>query len=293
MTRPNLARLIIALFLVLAPVRVDAQIGSLIKKKVGDAVKGTDKEPATKKGDAQNADASSKSPFGNTDILEITPPVLEGFIRGLKTEIALTKEFRAELAKYPTPEQRQQCETKWAQSPEVMKMMTEFSVPENVSVDQARAAVEKHTKDMNDAMTKQCPDDVDRVWQASKRRERIEQIKEKAAASAGADAPSSSGSGDLQSESGPFVASEPLLGQFVALRGAAGLTVHQYGILLERTKRFCDELKTAAGKNLGGSGGVKFPGSGGGIFWVYTATEAKTLSQANCQRVYDLVGQLL
>jgi hypothetical protein len=259
----------------------DAQLGGLVKKKVEEKAKAPEKK---------DAGPGAQSPF-NGDVLEITPSVFEGFVHGLRTEVALTREFRAELAKHPTVEQERECTTKWALTPEAQKLMLGFQPPENTPAEQLMELQLKHSKNMEAEMRKRCPKNVNDVWPNGKRNERLEEIKVKAAASAGPVASGAENSGGHEDHGGPSDVETHATAFYAPL--VAGLTVTQYGILLERIKRFCDELKANAALGRGGSGGVRFPGSGAGMFWVYSATEAQTLSQANCQRVYDLIGQLI
>jgi len=268
MTISKLVALTLVACVALAPSRsADAQLGSLIRKKVTEAVKKPDKEADAKKADAKKADAEAKKGEakggfvgGNSSWLEITPPVFEQVIRGLQSEVALTKEFRAELAKYPSREQRQKCETAWAQSPEAQKLVLGFSVPQNVTAEQATAAVNRHSQEMMDAVRKKCPADAEMVWPDSKRAERMQEIRKKAVETAG------------------LAGSDP------------NEPVDQmYGILLERSERLCKQVK-ASGQM---SGAIKIPGQGQDIYWVFTPTEAATLTPANCQRMNNEVSQLV
>lgn len=257
-----------------------AQLGGLIKKKVADAVKAPEKKSET------SAKSEGGLPSGT---IEITPPVLEGFLRGLQTEIRLTKEFRAVLAKYPTEQEFSRCNANVLVSPEGLKIaVAQPSPPENASVEELMRYATKLEKDLEPLRKKMCPlNPAD--WPSEKRAERMKAIKVEAAAATGIDAPGSAHETfELEGDSEGDVSWAPFHAPFAA----AALTPEQYAQLLERIERFCEELKTNAALGKGGSGGVKFPGSGS-VFWVYTAQEAQTLSQANCQRVYDLVGQMV
>jgi hypothetical protein len=264
----------------------DAQIGGLIKKKVSDAVKAPEKP-------ADPAKAESKQGFvnGNSDVLEITPPVLEGFMRGLNVEVALRKEFAAELKKYPTREEYDRCSNQAASSEEAQKLIVGLAdIPETATAEQRQKAIEKYAADQKALVKRKCPLNPS---EAPNREKRLTEIKAKAAEAAGPDA--SGGEFALEpGESPGALGVSAVGGPMIGFNALAGLTPRQYDILLERIKRFCEELKNAADKGFPGSGGVSIPGAGGGkIFWVYTPTEAKTLSQQNCQRVYDAVGQLI
>jgi hypothetical protein len=149
--------------------------------------------------------------------------------------------------------------------------------------------MQKHYQAVNDAMREKCPEDVTTVWPNGKQLERMEQIKAKAAENAGPAAGPGSGPGDAEDSGSPFEPATPA-GPFVHPFPAAGITVRQYNILLERIKRFCDQLKASGGQM---SGGIRIPGTGRDIYWVYTPTEAATLTANNCQRVYDEVLQLI
>lgn len=274
-----------ALLTLVAGSAAEAQLGGLIKKKVAEAVKGPEKpEPAK--------DEAAKQGFvnGNSDVLEITPPVLEGFVRGLNVEIALRKEFAAELAKYPTREQYAACQANAGMSEEAQKLFAQLDLPETATEEQQRKAMEKYTADVTALLKRRCPLNP---AEAPDRAKRLAEIQVKAAEAAGPEVPGGEWNHEATEGDNASGFGGPHGGPWTDAVFAAGLTPRQYAILLERIKRFCDELKAAGDKGLGGSGGVTFPGSGAKIFWVYTAAEAQTLSQANCQRVYDLIGQLL
>jgi hypothetical protein len=284
MTTWKLAVLTIAAFVTLAPApTADAQVGGLIRKKVTESVKGPDKAAEAKKAAPQQSELGN-----NPDVLEITEPVLEGFVRGLHTEISLRKEFRAELAKYPTPQEYQKCQTNAATSEEGQKIAAQLmNLPDNATPEQSQKAMQKMTADLGALTKKKCPlDPAD--WPQGRRQARLDSIRVQAAASAVIEGSSPRDADGWENEGGPSDVSSPLSEPV-----AAGMTVRQYEILLERIQRFCTMVKSAANDNKGGSGGVKIPGTGKNIFWVFTAAEAKTLSEANCQRVNDLIGQMI
>lgn len=270
-----------------SPRTTDAQLGGLIKKKVGEAVKGPEKSPETKPEGSQGA-----TPFGS-DVLEITQPVLDGFVRGLTLEVKLRKEFRDELSKYPTQAQYDACEGQVAVSEEGQKVAMQMTkLPENASVAETQRVMEQMSKDMAALVKKRCPfNPAD--WPDNKRGERLSEIRVKAAAAA---APVG-GPGPREEDVLEDDTAERASFLFpVSSQAATGLTVRQYEILLERIERFCafsQQGAPSAVQAVGDTNQVKFPGTGQKIFWVFTAVEVRTLNRANCKSLMTLAGQLI
>lgn len=264
---------------------VDAQIGGLIKKKVSDAVKAPEK-PA----DPAKAESKQGLVNGNPDVLEITQPVLEGLIRGLNVEVSLRKDFAAELKKYPTRQQYDDCQRQVAMSEEAQKLAQPMvNLPETATAEQRKQVMDKFSSEVAALVKRKCPlNPAD----APNKEKRLTEIKVKAAEAAGPNAGSddhASQASEVSVALGVNSVSETM----IEFRALAGLTPRQYELLLERIQRFCEELKNASDKGFPGAGGVSIPGSGNKVFWIYTATEAKTLSRENCQRVNDVVGQFI
>ncbi len=281
MTRFAAALIVAALLPLAAPQPAHAQFGGLIKKKVKEAIKGPEKPP----GDPAPKVAESKSgrpTVGpNSDVFEITEPVFAGVIRALQKEARLQSEFRAELAKYPTQAQYDQCMMKVAQSPDYTKIYeTAGKTPSNATPDQAMAAQQKMHSDLEALMKKTCPiNPVDTEWPNSRRRARLEEIRVKAAESASADTASA---------------------DTVTVESSASWTVREYEVAIERIERLCDynngpdgsaatvdtlQKRDSTKKNPGDN--LMIAGIGTNIFWVFTPREAHVLNSASCRRFRD------
>jgi hypothetical protein len=286
MTRFATALVVVAVLSLPAPYSAHAQLGGLIKKKVTEAVKGPEKKP-----DQQpNATGSnSDSPLGsNSDILEITEPVFAGVIRGLETELRLQSEFRAELAKYPTQEQYNQCLVKVAQNPEYMKIMERAgNLPANVTPDQAMAAQKKMSSELEALTDKTCPvKPVDMVWPNGKRAERLAEIHVKAAEAAGSESSASNAEGFGEAVAFMFAY------EVAPAIAFARWNENQYSIAIERVDRLCDYNNSPTG-GTSNDGKLMIPGSGVKIFWIFTARESGVLNAANCRRFKDLTKRLM
>jgi hypothetical protein len=283
MTRSLVAAIALAVCTPLAlPHTAEAQLGSLIKKKVTEAIKkpadsakSVDQKPAASRGNAQ-------SPF-NEAVLEITQPAFDATIRGLTAELKLQDEFRQVLAKYPTPEQYEACKTRAATGPEGTKMMSDFmNMPQNSSVEEVQRRQQAMSAGMEALMKKACPNDPN-VWNPYNRRQKLDSIHEQAAEAAGLAAATSS----VQDNEGTSIRAR-FEGQPFIFRGGrlAFLTALQYGILQERIERGC--ALTEKPPN-----GVKVPGFGNGIYWVFTGVEMGVLTPPNCSRFSDLSKRLM
>jgi hypothetical protein len=137
------------LFALTATNSADAQLGGLIKRKAADAIKGPEKKEETP--------AAGAKPFGTPDVLEITAPRFEGLLRGLKVEVALYREFTAELAKYPTEQQYHQCVTQVQRSPEKEKLLEVMMLPDNATDAQKQAAMKKYGDEDMALLKRKCP----------------------------------------------------------------------------------------------------------------------------------------
>lgn len=256
--------------LVAAPV-ADAQVGGLIRRAVREAAKAEEK-PKTE-----------NSPF-NDDVLEITQANLESVVRVATIEVRLQKEFKAELAKYPTAEEFRSCQQRAAASEDMQKLISLLDLPDNATDAQRQAAMTKYAESGAALVKKACPLDPN-DWNDSKKQQRLAEIRKRALESAGSGSDAEAQHEAL--ESGDASASAG------SVWGTAALTQRQYEILLERIKRLCGLLEDAALADKGATAGIKVPGTSSTIFWVFTAEEVKVMTKANCQRIYDQVGQLI
>ncbi len=201
------------------------------------------------------------------DVIEITGPVLAGFMKGIDTEIALLYEFGKLLATYKGPEEYGICQAQMGASPEGMKIAAQFaSLPENATMEQMQRVTEKMGREFAALSLKVCgPDPAD--WHDVKRREKIEEIQTKAAAAA-----DPVGSFDADPAGGPAAIDDPADHDREPERR---LSLLAFLIMKERIDAYCNAL--AAGTIQAGQG-VKFPGNGKDVFWVYTDAEAMVIA---------------
>jgi hypothetical protein len=299
MTTSRTTRLLLAGTMALTMATVaEAQLGGLIKKKVSEAVKGPEKT------EAKPADAGRKS-FFNDDVLEITQPVLDGFERGLRTEVALRDEFREFLAKLKTPAQYQACKNDVSASPEGQKIATRMlSLPESTPPEELQRVILKAGQELEALQTKKCGTDP-AEWTEEKRAEKLREFEVKAAEAAGPEAPPGK---DLE-PAGPEGISEPSddaevlsapLAQYRVTAGGLtslamfGLTERAYAMLKERTIAFCMHAAIATRNTYESKvdlSVVQVPGQGDKVYFVYTSEEARTL-QRNCAKLMGFMKKL-
>jgi hypothetical protein len=259
-----------ALFALTTTTSADAQIGGLIKRKATDAIKGPEKN--------EEKAAAKSTPFGNPDILEITAPRFEGLLRGLKVEVALYKEFTAELAKYPTPQQYNRCAAQVYASPEKEKLLEIMMLPDNATDAQKQAAMKKYGEEDMALLKRKCPLDP-ATWTDSKKQERLTEITARAAAAA---VPVASHDEDAFASGPYFSGDEP------GRQAEPAPTTLQYDNHKERTDKLC-KLRTQ--NVLPKTGGFKTPGTGS-AHWLFEPGELSVMDSNNCERFDELYEQL-
>ncbi|HEY5546228.1 MAG TPA: hypothetical protein VIK50_09250 [Gemmatimonadaceae bacterium] len=272
-----------------------AQIGGLIKKKVAEKVKGPEKT------EVKPADGEKKSVY-NDEIVEMTGPVLDGFMNGLRTEIALRNEFREVLAKLKTPAQYLACTNDAAASPEGQKISTRIlSLPESVTAEEMQRVVTKASQDLVALQEKKCGKDPAVEWSDEKRAEKLKEIELKAAAAAGPVRPPSTDPDPAREDvdGGPFdtsVSSLPMewalhvTGPVFEPQAIPSMPLLVYAMFKERVFMFCDaQIK---GKiEIDSKGNVRFPGIGLGIYAVFSAAEASAL-KGRCDAIMQMLEKL-
>jgi hypothetical protein len=259
-----------ALFALTTTTSADAQIGGLIKRKATDAIKGPEKN--------EEKAAAKSTPFGNPDILEITAPRFEGLLRGLKVEVALHKEFTAELAKYPTSQQYNRCAAQVYASPEKEKLLEIMMLPDNATDAQKQAAMKKYGEEDMALLKRKCPLDP-ATWTDSKKQERLTEITARAAAAA---VPVASHDEDAFASGPYFSGDEP------GRQAEPAPTTLQYDNHKERTDKLC-KLRTQ--NVLPKTGGFKTPGTGS-AHWLFEPGELSVMDSNNCERFDELYEQL-
>lgn len=283
MTRSLVAVIVLAVCAPFAlPVTAEAQFGSLIKKKVTEAIK----KPAdsAKSVEQKPTGSGGSSQLGsNSDVLEITQPAFDAVIHGLNAELKLQDEFRQLLAKYPTPEQYEACKVRAAQSPDGAKIMALLTnMPENVSGAEAQRRMQAMATGMDSLTKKQCPNDPN-VWNPYNRAQKLDSIHNQAAEAAGLAASTSSLPENAETSIRARFEGQPFIFHGGRL---AFLTERQYSVLIERIERGCALSERPPG-------GVKVPGIGNNVYWVFTGVEMGVLTPPNCTRFSDLNKRLM
>jgi hypothetical protein len=259
--RTRLALALIAMTAVSAA-PLHAQVGGLIKKKVSDAVKNDKPKDQTPK-----PDDASKSRMPRT----INQSVLTAFRSGLEVE----RDERAALAKrieaLPTREKFEACKRQVAMSPEGMKAVSALAnLPENAKPDDMQKAINASAAEMEKLYTAKCGEDPEKYGYSW----RQEQLK-KAEAAAVARFAAGLRSGD----DGPFLGSDRSLDDDLDL----------YQLLKEWIPPFC--TLPAQQQKQAAANGVAIPGSGKGMYFIYTAAEAAALSIL-CEPIMKLLAAL-
>ena len=258
MTRSQVSAVALAAIAALAPIQpAGAQLGGLIKKKVSEAIKPTEKaaEPARS--------TNQPGSLFNADVMQITPGSLESLTSAMESERSMQNEFRKELAKYPTKEEYGACQQKAVMTPEGQKIAGAMgNVPEGTSAEEFQRIMTKMQTDMEALIRKTCPLNPD-DWSDHKKRERVVAIHRKASA--------------------PF--------DTIGVRGVSGdgvseLSARRNDILTERIVAYC-EAKKAGADVPGGADGLKIPGTGKDIYWVYTAGELEVLATIDCDKFLE------
>lgn len=250
----------------------EAQLGGLIKRKAADAIKGPEKK------DEKQAQKSDALPDG---VMEITAPVFEGVINGLKVEVALRREFRAELATVPTQAQYQQCTSKVATSEEYAKIqMSLANLPDNATDAQTTAAITKMNDDAAALLKQRCPVNPS-DWNDARKQQRLTEIRVKAARAA---APVRNARDDSDEPAeGPFLSSDEWGSQ-----STTPPTVSEFDLHLERLDKLCS-LRSE--NMLPKSGGLKASGTGQ-VFWLFAPGELSVMDDSNCKKFEDLYKEL-
>ena len=258
MTRSQVSAVALAAIAALAPIQsAEAQLGGLIKKKVAEAVR-----PAEKAAEPARSGNQPGSLF-NADVMQITPASIESMNQAMANERSMQDEFRKELAKYPTREQYAECQSKAATSPEGQKIMAVMgNMPATMTPEEHQRIMTKMGTDMEALIKKKCPLNPD-DWQDHKKRERLVEIHRKASA--------------------PF---DTIGVKGVSGDGVSELSARRNDILTERIVAYC-EAKNGGIDVSGDADGLKFPGTGKDIYWVYTAEELKVLATIDCDKFLE------
>jgi len=301
------AWLIAASISITAPQAAEAQLGSIIKKKVKDAiVKPTEKpaEPAAAPADQPAADSHAAAPAddiarfpGQSGVPLITPQLLDRIQRGMDAELALLADFEKMVARYPTVQQYETCKSNAMMTPEGQKIMSPMmNPPANIKPDEYMAITMKVDTAAKAWQKKKCPLDPN-DWNDAKRSDRIQQIHSKAASMARLKSVSNNTSAStdarpaLMYEMNPFDMLPDTVADTVIVVRGGGLGDHEYSVAIERVVKYCmlkKEVDVSPKK-----GGLKAPGSGPGMEWIYTEDELNALKTFDCEAFKKKYAKLL
>jgi len=280
--RSQLTAVVLAALTILAvPSLADAQLGGLIKKKVKEAIKPPEKtnpapQPAAAPAPAPAAEpvSNSRDPFAGqrvpgTRALVITDEMIARVYRGLDVEAAMLKDLEKEIAAYPTPEKIEACKIKASQTPEGQRLMNLGNfVKEGMTPDQIQAGMMKMSTESDAYYKKACPWDESK-WSDGNRSDARRAIRTKAAAKALPDTAT------------------------VIVKGLAGIGLNEYDFaeMIERILKYCELKKTMDVRPK--TGGIKTPGEGKDIYWVYTEGELRSLQKLDCDGFKKKYANLL
>ena len=267
-----------------APQTLEAQLGGLIKKKVKEAIKPPEpKEPAAQpaapSSTAEPA-SNSRDPFSNHRVpgaraLIISKEMLARVGHGLDAEAAMLRDLEKEIAAYPSPEKIQACKIKASQTPEGQRLMNPGNfLKEGMTPEQTQAAMMKMTTESDAYYKKECPWDENK-WSDYNRRQARETIRTKAAAHA---LPAERAVADTQVT-------------VIPQKGLAGVALDagDFGEIIERILKYC-ELKETMDMSPK-TGGIKVPGEGQDIYWVFTESELRDLETLDCDAFIKKYGK--
>ena len=253
-----------------APQAAEAQLGKIIKKKVKEAITPPEKSnPAPKPAESGPGQPSSSEPASNSRdsfahqrvpnerALLITDGMMARVRRGLDAETAMLKDLEKEIAAYPTPETIQACKVKASQTPEGQRLMNPGNfVKAGMTPEQTQAGMMKMTTESDAYYKKACPWDENK-WSDYNRSEARSAIRTEAAAQA---LPPSAGQSAESSD--------------------PGLDENEFGEVIERILKYCELKKTMDMSPK--TGGIKVPGIGQDIYWIFTVSELEVLAKLDC-----------
>jgi hypothetical protein len=329
MASTRLTVLSITTFLLLAGgPTAHAQLGGLIKKKVGDAVKSPDKSKEKAK-----APDGEQGPKFNERVVELTEPVVKGLRKGLDLEIAQLTEFRQFLGTIKTEEQYDACTVDVARTPDAQKIMLQMTdLPDNTTSEQLQRIREKMNVDMNALLKKRCGVNLTEEWSDDKRQDKISEIHRSAATAAGlllvakspgqleesaADAAPAAGlaegpaatepfdpsaadiAGILSSRTPPWERDELVIDEPAMQSAQQQGSTEPLDVAEERITAYCKYKKVAApgifplpnGYNLSFAASKIAPNGSSSIYWYYTAAEVAAIDPL-CTDVILTIGKI-
>lgn len=293
-----------AILIATATASAEAQgIGSLIRKKVDEAVK--PKETAVRKEEAPTD--------GSTLGFVLDEQVLSAFKSALRIEVRMRDEFRQRLAKIKTPEEYNRCASALAASSDMQKVTTDYTtaIGNAKTDDESQQATKGYYAKLAELKVARCGDNPNEVNPQQQGQEFSRA--EKAAIGEfvrGLNRSPNDDENDAESidsvatndtcpyqqalESSEFTTcswSAPIASSDVASLVADTITYDKaqgrYRILVEWVEKFCS--MSAVARDDAAKNGIRIPGTGKNIFWVYTAREAQWLNK-DCAELGKLLA---
>ena len=283
-----------AILMATATASADAQgIGSLIRKKVDEAVK--PKETAVRKEEAPTD--------GSTLGFVLDEQVLGAFKSALRVEVSMRDEFRQRLAKIKTPEEYDRCVNSLATSSELQKATADYTtaIGNAKTDDESQQATKSYYAKLEELKVNKCGDNPHR-WNAQQQVQEFDRAEKAAieefvrginrsppdddrdAASIDSVVTNDTCPYEQALESSDFATctwNAPIASSDAASLVADTITYDKaqgrYRILVEWVEKFCS--MSAAARDDAAKNGIRIPGTGKNIFWVYTAREAQWLNK--------------
>jgi hypothetical protein len=252
---------VLATFATLAATPAHAGFGDMIKKKAADAMKGGKKPAATTASTAE--DGAIKSRIQPP----VTPENIAKFKAGMEFEIAERAKAVAFLKTVKSPEAYDKCKMDWMTSTEGQKISKEYvdamgSAKSTEDVQKLAAAMAPVMEKKIDEKCGPDPSKYNDNWKGNQAREALGKASDDFAKGQGL---------EPGSEDYAYNAWKEWVAEFCHY--------------LEKLKKDPDYKQKLAKIQ---DEGLRIPGSGAGIYWVYTASEAKSLIE-NCDSLMPLI----
>lgn len=255
-TTRSLATLAMLAAFALAAVPAHAGIGDALKKKAASLVKGDKAKPAAATADAGPITSRIQPP--------VTPETLAKFKASMQLEIAEREKAAKFLATVKTPEAFNKCKTDWLMSADGQKLSQKFT--EAMATVKTQEDMQKIATEMGPAMEKgvevKCGPDPAKYndsWRANQAREALGRASDQFG----------------NSDDYAYHTWKEWVAEFC-----------NYVERLKKDPDYAQKLAKITDE------GLRIPGQGTGIYFVYTASEAKQLLE-NCESLMPLITATL
>jgi hypothetical protein len=200
-------------------------------------------------------------------VLELTEPVMKGFMNGARLELAQLDEFVKQLGTYKKPEDYARCTATAVTSTEALEIMDMMlSVSDSATQEEIQRVMTTVSERTKALLKERCGPSVVEEWPREKRSTRVDSIVARAAAAAG---PVNSPDATPLPLRGPSIRDDLDAGP-----QGVGMTLKQYGITIERAEQYCLLLKAEV---IHPRQPVVHPGKGDEVFWIYSEVEARAI----------------